>query len=257
MGADQKIDWTLNAVSTLDWWQEAGVDVVISEAPRNWLLPEPAKIIPSSFTPVEPATPNQSAATLTPAPVTMPQTIPAFLAWRLGPDAPDFGWSGEALGAEGCADAPLMVVIEMPERGDAVTGALLSGDVGRLFTRMLGSIGHDRESIYLVSMCVRRPSSGRIPAETEPLLAAALRHQVALASAKRVLIFGNAVSRALLGADMAERRGLLQPINQKGGDNGTPVQAIASFHPRFLLERPAAKAEAWKDLQLLIQGIDA
>jgi len=35
------------------------------------------------------------------------------------------------------------------------------------------------------------------------------------------------------------------------------VQAVASFHPRFLLERPAAKAEAWKDLQLLIQGIDA
>jgi DNA polymerase len=34
------------------------------------------------------------------------------------------------------------------------------------------------------------------------------------------------------------------------------VEAIASFHPRFLLERPAQKAEAWRDLQLLIEGLD-
>lgn len=257
MGADQKIDWTLNAVSTLSWWQEAGVDVVISETPRNWLAPEPATIIPSSFAPAKPAMASGSVAESTPAPVAMPKTMPAFLQWRLGPDAPDFGWSGEALSAEGRADAPLMIVIEMPERGDSPATGLLGGDVGRLFARMLGAIGHDRESIYLMPMCVRRPSSGRIPAEAEPLLAAALRHQVALAMPKRLLIFGNAVSRALLGADMAERRGLLQPINQKGGEIDMPVQAIASFHPRFLLERPAAKAEAWKDLQLLIQGIDA
>jgi DNA polymerase len=30
---------------------------------------------------------------------------------------------------------------------------------------------------------------------------------------------------------------------------------VASYHPRLLRERPAAKAEAWKDLQLLIGGL--
>jgi hypothetical protein len=32
---------------------------------------------------------------------------------------------------------------------------------------------------------------------------------------------------------------------------------VATFHPRFLIEKPAAKAEAWKDLQLLMGGISA
>jgi DNA polymerase len=27
---------------------------------------------------------------------------------------------------------------------------------------------------------------------------------------------------------------------------------VATFHPRLLLERPAQKADAWKDLQLLM-----
>ena len=41
-----------------------------------------------------------------------------------------------------------------------------------------------------------------------------------------------------------------------GRNSEAVVQAVASFHPRFLLERPAAKAEAWKDLQMLIEGLE-
>jgi DNA polymerase len=35
------------------------------------------------------------------------------------------------------------------------------------------------------------------------------------------------------------------------------IEAVASFHPRFLLEKPAYKAEAWKDLQMLIGGLES
>lgn len=257
MGAEQKIDWRLNAVSTLSWWQEAGVDAVIGETPRNWLVPEPADVASTTGNATPGAASSRSAAPSAPAPLAMPKTLAAFLEWRLGPDAPDFSWSADALSPEGNPDATLMVVMEMPERGDAATTGLLGGEVGQLFNRMLKAIGHERDSIYLVPMCVRRPSSGRIPAEAEPLLAEALRHLLVLAAPRQLLLFGNAVSRALLGADMVERRGALQAVNQNGGDMAVPIQAIASFHPRFLLERPAAKAEAWKDLQMLIQGIDA
>ena len=86
----------------------------------------------------------------------------------------------------------------------------------------------------------------------------ALAPALALAAPKRLLLMGNAASRAVLGADVARARGRLHGINPKGGTTAAAAGtgAVASFHPRFLLERPAAKAEAWKDLQMLIEGWD-
>ena len=37
MGADQNIDWIAAAASALDWWRDAGVDVVVDDAIVNWL----------------------------------------------------------------------------------------------------------------------------------------------------------------------------------------------------------------------------
>ena len=34
------------AASALDWWQEAGVDVIVGETPREWLSPK-AKTAPT------------------------------------------------------------------------------------------------------------------------------------------------------------------------------------------------------------------
>lgn len=264
MGADQNFDWATSVASMMDWWREAGLDVAISETPRNWLQPQPDITPPP---PVErdrerapenranaPATvPSQPLArTIDP----MPADIAAFEAWRLSDSAPDAGWGTQRIGAQGDPQSSLIVVIEMPERDDADAGSLLSGATGALFDRMLAAIGRHRAAIYLVPMCVVRPSTGSIPPDALPALTAALRHQVALSGARRALVIGNAASRALLGADIADRRGALRPINRNEGEQAKPIDAVASFHPRFLLERPAAKAEAWKDLLLLAQGID-
>ncbi|MBY0519434.1 MAG: uracil-DNA glycosylase, partial [Sphingomonas sp.] len=138
--------------------------------------------------------------------------------------------------------------IEMPEREDQAE-ALLSGAPGALFDRMLAAIGRARAYAYLAPMAVVRPISGRIPVDAEAALTTLLHAQVRLAAPKALLIIGNAASRALIGMDVARARGRLHVINQEGGQGS--VTAVASFHPRFLLERPSAKAEAWKDLQLL------
>ncbi|WP_374126637.1 uracil-DNA glycosylase family protein [Sphingomonas sp. 28-62-11] len=263
MGADQKFDWAASIASTIDWWREAGMDVAIAEEPRNWLKPV-AEAPAFSDAPAAKPTPVSVAASTAPASaapirvnVAMPSEIAAFEAWRLSDAAPDSAWGSTRIGATGSPQSPLMVVLEMPERDDMATGTLLSGAVGILFDRMLSAIGRDRASVYLVPMCVVRPSTGSIAPDVLPALSAALRHQVSLAGPTRVLLFGNAVSRALLGADIAEMRGALRPVNRKERKQVTPIEAVASFHPRFLLERPAAKAEAWKDLLLLAQGIDA
>lgn len=255
MGADQNFDWQGAAANLIDWWQEAGVDTLVDEAPRNWLATaaeaKAASALPNTVREA------QIAATTAPVLPAMPDTLAAFEAWRQGPDAPEAQWPGQRIAAQGDAAARLMIIVDMPERDDADTGQLVSGAAGRLFDRMLAAIGQNRQSIYLVPMLQLRTATGRLPDGQEELLGAILRHHVGLAAPRRVLIFGNAPSRALIGAEAAASRGYLHKIYQDGGIKPLPVEAVASYHPRFLLERPAAKPEAWKDLQLLIRGIDS
>ena len=251
MGADQHIDWRTAAASALDWWRDAGVDTAIDEAPRDWLAPvEPPKQVRRAQAVAEAVTEQP-----------LPDTLVAFEAWRVGPDAPEAGWPGQPIAAQGPSSSDIMVLIDLPEREDGDSGVLMSGPAGRLFDRMLAAIGRDRASIYLVPVCATRPIAGRIAPEIEERLNEVARQHVMLAAPKRLLLLGNAPSRALLGADMTRMRGSLHVVNLNGGkgsrgDNDVAIQAVASFHPRFLIERPAAKAEAWKDLQMLIGNLE-
>lgn len=244
MGADQNHDWRASIASALEWWRDAGVDCEIDDLPRDWLARAAA---PSSVERL----PGQVAEAPVAAP-SLPATLDEFAAWRLGPAAPEAGWPGKALGTQGEVASGLMVVVDMPDREDDAAGQLLSGSAGALFDRMLAAIGRDRQSIYLVALAVKRPPAGRVSEDVGKKLEALLRHHLSLARPKRVLALGNAASRAITGLDVAHARGSLRQVNHDGGTS----EVVASFHPRFLLEKPVAKADAWKDLRVLMGGIE-
>lgn len=241
MGADQQTDWRASVASALEWWRDAGVDCEIDDNPRDWLARAPS--------------PDKLPAAVREEPVeapTLADNLTEFAAWRIGSAAPEAGWPGQALGAQGNPGSELMIVVDMPDREDEAAGALLSGGAGRLFDAMLAAIGRDRQSIYLTALAVKRPPAGRVSAEVAEKLETTIRHHLSLAAPKRVLAFGNAASRALTGLDVADARGNLRVVKH---DKGTS-EVVASFHPRFLLERPAAKADAWRDLKMLIGGLE-
>ena len=242
MGADQSIDWRQAAASALAWWAEAGVDVLVDDAARNWLA-APAPRTPDRPPPI--------AVAPVAAPDALPAGLEAFLAWRAGHAAPEAGWPGGWVAASGPADAALMVLVDCPDRGDDA-GGLLSGAAGRLFDRMLGAIGLSREAVHLATVCAKRPTAGRSPADLHARLAAITAHHVGLVAPKRLLLLGNAASRAVLGTELQEARGISHRFNHSGGESAV----VASYHPRFLLEKPAAKAGAWADLQVLMKGAD-
>jgi DNA polymerase len=89
-----------------------------------------------------------------------------------------------------------------------------------------------------------------VPPEVERRLGELLRHHLVLTAPASALFLGQAVGRAVFGADAGAARGRLQPINYQGGI----LSPVATLHPRWLLQNPARKANAWKDLQLLIGG---
>ncbi len=243
MGADQHIDWMGTAASVLDWWQDAGVDTLVDEQPRDWL---------AAPVPQQPLAPAAAEPVVAPA-AAMSDDLATFLAWRIAADAPEAAWRGVSIAATGPADAKVMVLVDCPDKEDGAESLLMTGMVGRLFDRMLAAIGLSRDAVHLAAVCARRPLAGRMPGDVEQRLSDISRHHIGLVAPQRVLLMGNAASRAILGMDMPASRGSLHQFNHKGGETGV----VASYHPRFLLEKPAAKAEAWKDLQLLIQGMES
>ena len=246
MGADQHFDWLGTAASTLEWWRDAGIDMLVDEAPRDWFAAPPA-----DRPAVAAAGPVVAPGALPAA--ALPGEIGAFLAWRLGAEAPEAAWRGVSLAASGPVQARVMVLVDCPDKDDGDAGTLLGGETGRLFDRMLAAIGLDRTTVHLAAVCARRPVAGRMPSDMEARLGEIARHHVGLVAPERLLLMGNAASRAILAAEMPQTRGSLHPVNHRNGKTG----AVASFHPRFLIEKPAAKAEAWKDLQLLMGGLTA
>lgn len=229
------------ALSALDWWREAGFDTPIADAPRNWLAEPPA------------GAPVHAPALPRPEKAALPATIAEFRAWaEAAPSLPDGSLPGRRLLAEGDPASNLMIMIEMPEPADAAAGRLLSDETGRLLDRMLAAIGRDRGSVYLASMCFARPAGGRIAPPSLPAIADIARRHISLAAPKRLLVMGQAASRAILGTELVEMRGKLRIINHEGVN----VETIASFAPRFLIQNPARKADVWKDLRLLIGGIE-
>lgn len=244
------------AASLIRWWRDAGVDTLVEDAPRGWL---------SAQTPAHPNTATEGFPSVReaerpqispPLPSQgrsgeLPDTLDGLLAWmRSSADIPEARWGRKRLLPAGNFQSDLMILIDAPDRGDADAGRLLSGSVGELFDKMLAAIGRDRSSIWLASFASIRPV-GRVPQDVFRRMGDVARHHIGLIAPKRLLIMGDAPNRSLLGADVIASRGSLHPLNL----GPVMVEAVSTFHPRLLDERPAYKTQAWKDLQLLMKGL--
>jgi DNA polymerase len=169
-----------------------------------------------------------------------------LLDWlRDSPDVPEARWGRARVLPAGDPQSDLMILFDAPDAGE-----LMGGETGALFDKMLAAIGRDRSSIWLAPFATIRPV-GRVPQEALRRLTAIARHQIGLVAPKRLLIMGDTPSRALLGTEVIPARGEFHSLNL----GAATVEAVATYHPRLLLERPACKAQAWKDLQLLMKGL--
>lgn len=238
MGGEPVQDWQKLAASTLEWWSDAGVDMLVEDEVRDWL----ARVPP----PAAPVT--AEAVVAAPAVETLPDTLEAFVAWRLGDKAPEAEWHVPRLAPTGPADAEYVFVTDVPEIEDS--DVLLSGSAGRLFDKMLAATGQSRESVHVLPLAWARPVTGRITPDDEPRLLKLARHHLSLIGPKRLFLLGQSASRVLAETNGAGLSNSIHDVNHFGAK----TLAVASYHPRFLLERPAAKSEAWKHLLLLTRG---
>jgi DNA polymerase len=230
--------WGAAFESALDWWQLAGADVCVEDTPRNWLK-RPTATPPAASSGIEVAASGQGA---------LPATLDLLNAWLMKPDnLPAFG--ARRVASSGTTAAHVMVLGDMPDVEDMASGSLFSGASGRLLQAMLSAIGLDIADVHVASLAPARPASGRIPASIENELGRIARHRAALVDPRLVLLLGDATVRVLAGMSLSDARGREHSLNHDGGN----VSAIATFHPRFLLQQPARKADAWADLRMVLE----
>lgn len=234
------------AVSALQWWLDAGVDVIAGEEPRDWLRAKPPSSAPVGIE-AAPSTAAPAAAAEQP-----PAQLDLFQAWLKSSETLPFAAPATPrVCPAGDPGAGLMVMIDMPSAEDCSAGTLLSGETGTLFDRMLAAIGRDRTSIYFAALSCFRSADGRMNGEAEKQCGLLARHHIGLAAPKALLLFGDAASKALLGLPVARARGRWHEVATHAG----PVRTIATISPRRLIDHPGEKALAWADLQLLMEGL--
>ncbi|HTJ91353.1 MAG TPA: uracil-DNA glycosylase [Acidocella sp.] len=157
--------------------------------------------------------------------------------------------------ADGAPDARLMVIGEAPGGEEDRAGKPFVGPAGQLLDRMLGSIGLDRRTTRIANVVPWRPPGNRAPTDAEIALCLPFLHrQIALIRPRGLLLLGAVAARALLAPPerdlgIGRLRGTWRQVSIDGLD--TPLPALPTLHPAYLLRMPAAKAQAWHDLLAL------
>ena len=250
-------DLAAELASTLDWWAEAGVDALVQDEVRAWLVAEERQpAAPVARDTEERRAETKEAAAQPPRVVEepFPDQLDLFQEWlRTSTTLPYAAPAAPRVCPVGDPAAGLMIFAPMPSSEDCAAGTLLSGAAGRLFDRMLGAIGRNRETIYLAGLSCFRPAGGRFDRSGGERCTAIARHHVALAAPKTVLLLGDACAKALLGIGAVAARGRIHRIEA----DGQSFDAIVTLSPEYLLSQPAAKAMAWADLQLLMENLAA
>jgi DNA polymerase len=223
------------AASALAWWIEMGVDVAVQEEARDWLNAPAEKAQP---TPAERAEPNIARPSH--------DTLAELQGWLASStELPLASATARRIMPTGPEDAPIMLLSDAPTLEDFAAGQPIGGEPWALATRMLAAIGIKADEAYIASLsCFHAPGQRLNDAQLAECADLARRH-VLLAKPKRLLLFGDAPARALLGKPLAAARGHLHKIE------GVPT--VVTFHPRHLLKRTADKALAWRDLLLLME----
>ncbi|MFT3971960.1 MAG: uracil-DNA glycosylase [Amaricoccus sp.] len=261
-------------VAALAWQVECGADEAIGELPVDRFdlaeAPAPARSRPA------PATARPASAA-TPAPAAPPPSaaVPAGGAAATAAACADLAALKAALAAfdglaalragarstvfaDGDPAARLMVIGEAPGRDEDRAGLPFVGRSGQLLDRMLAAIGLSRaaddpgRAVYITNTLPWRPPANREPSgdEVAALLPFLHRH-IELAAPDFLLLLGSSAVRTLLQTTdgITRRRGKWAELA------GRPV--IATWHPAALLRDPIRKREAWADLLLLKDRLDA
>jgi uracil-DNA glycosylase len=147
----------------------------------------------------------------------------------------------------GNRQAEWLIIGEAPGAEEDRRGEPFVGRAGKLLDAMLAALGYARDQVYIANVVKCRPPENRDPRPEEAASCAPyLDRQIELVAPKIILAVGRVAAQRLLGSDSPVGR--LRGRVHRYGPTGIPL--VVTWHPAYLLRRPEAKADAWRDLVL-------
>ncbi|GAB5489533.1 MAG: hypothetical protein Pars2KO_31030 [Parasphingorhabdus sp.] len=230
------------------WWSLAGVDLDYVKEPRSLLGESTQKVRQAANDHV--ASQNmvhEKTTDFIPKQI-FPDNLNDFLEWLQVPEnLIESNWARKFVALEGQADPEFMIISAMPEIPNQRSLDHFSPNSQQMVENILNILGARLEHCFDAPLALGRPTDGQIAKEYLSSLVERMLHLISLVQPKRIILFGDTVSRAFFDKDLLTARKKKLFINHLS----SKTEAIVTFHPRILLERPELKAEAWKDLQQL------
>ena len=149
--------------------------------------------------------------------------------------------------ADGAPIARLMFVGEGPGADEDAQGLPFVGRAGQLLNNMIGAMGLKREEVYIANIVKCRPPGNRVPEPVEAQTCSQfLLRQIDVVQPAVIVALGSTAATYLLGV----RKSLSALRGRWHTCRG--ARLAVTYHPAFLLRDPRQKAEAWKDLQMVM-----
>ena len=146
-----------------------------------------------------------------------------------------------------------MFIGEAPGSVDDSTGRPFQGRPGELLKVMLQSAGiQDDAPAYFTHVLKCRPMGNRSPRPEEiAACLSILQKQIRLLKPASLVALGRVAASALLGGD-GDLEALRGRVHEYKDADGRSIPLVVTHHPASLLLHGQLKAEAWRDLNLLI-----
>ncbi|MEC8162999.1 MAG: uracil-DNA glycosylase [Pseudomonadota bacterium] len=159
--------------------------------------------------------------------------------------------------ADGDPASDIMFIGEAPGVDEDRQGLPFVGASGQLLNRMLSALGRERTSIYISNILFWRPPGNRSPtaAETAACLPFVQRH-IELARPKVLVFLGGSSAKTMLDRTEGIMRLRGKWFDYMSDELGTPIPAMPTFHPAFLLRQSAQKREAWRDFLAIQEKLE-
>jgi DNA polymerase len=156
-----------------------------------------------------------------------------------------------------------MFVGEGPGADEDKQGRPFVGRAGKLLDKMIEAMGLTRDEVFIANVVKCRPPGNRVPRPGEAHACLPyLKAQIAAIEPEVICCLGKTAAYWMVqgpeaNGPMKELRGAWHGPWDRGEWSLRAYGWVrVTYHPAYLLRNPAAKAEAWQDLQAIVKRLD-
>jgi uracil-DNA glycosylase family 4 len=151
---------------------------------------------------------------------------------------------------DGNPKARLVFLGEAPGADEDRTGTPFVGRAGQLLNKIIEACRLTREEVYILNILKCRPPGNRNPLPEEAANCRPyLERQLELIGPEFICCLGSVAAQNLLATTetIGRLRGRLHDYQG--------IKVACTYHPAYLLRNPAAKADTWEDMKMLMRAM--